>query len=298
MRTSCIFFVASVWMGCAAALGDPSKTIVENALATPSLSSLVSVLTAPGYEPVLEALSGPGSFTVFAPNNKAFAAAGLNATDVELVTAVLKYHVLGSEVRAGDLKPLQFAESIMTNKKYVTLGGSGQVLDIHSSSDGVFIYFRNARATVVLADVLCSNGVVHVVDQVILLPLLTSTTASLTKLSTLVSAVVKAALVELVDTTDSVTIFAPTNRAFSSIGGIDSLTKDQLTKILAYHVVPSANYSPDLSNGAVKTLEGGDVDITVDGNKILVNDALVIMPNIVVQNGVIHVIDRVLSVPE
>merc|ERR1719273_222981 len=86
-------------------VGDPTKTIVENAVATPQLSTLVKVLTTKGYEPVLKALSDPkGTFTVFAPNNEAFAEAKLNVSEVEAITATLLYHTLGVEVKSTDLK--------------------------------------------------------------------------------------------------------------------------------------------------------------------------------------------------
>jgi uncharacterized surface protein with fasciclin (FAS1) repeats len=117
------------------------KTIVENAVATPVLSSLVSVLTAPGYEPVLNALNSPGNFTVFAPNNVAFAAAGLDPKDVELVTQVLYYHVLGAVVKSGDLKALQFPSTLMSDTKYVNLGAKGQVLGVSSTAAGVDINY-------------------------------------------------------------------------------------------------------------------------------------------------------------
>lgn len=260
-------------------------------------------MTSPGYEGVLTALNSPGTYTVFAPTNDAFAGAGLNVTEVEFVTSVLQYHVLGSVVKSTDLTVIQFPETIMTNSKYVTLGGKGQVLDIYTSPKGVFIYFRDMKAQVVLADVMCSNGVVHVIDKVIMLPLETAHTAKYSGLKTLVSAVVRTNLVDAIDNTAGITIFAPTNAAFEKIGGIDQLTDEQLAKVLTYHVVPAVAYGPDVKTGSLPTLEGDTLSVVASwdpqtGEKIMVNDAEVVLPNVLVKNGVVHVIDRVLLPPD
>merc|ERR1712242_662440 len=277
-------------------IADPTKTIVENAQATPSLSTLVAVLTTKGYEPVLKALSDPkGTFTVFAPNNDAFAEAKLNVSEVEAITATLLYHTLGVEVKSTDLKPLQFVPSLSTDPKFVYLNGSGQILGV--SKEGREVRVNGIR--VVLADVICSNGIVHVIDHVIRLPEKTSTTATEARLKTLVSAVVKAALVDAVDTTPGITIFAPTDAAFAR-AGIDPAKVDKatLTKVLTYHVVPAVAFSTDLKDGEkVPTLEGGSLTLHVRDGRVSVNNAHVEYANVIVANGVVHVIDRVLMPP-
>jgi len=137
-------------------------TIVANAIATPVLSTLVSVLTLPDYAPVLSALSGAGPFTVFAPTNDAFAKAGVDVSDVEAVTSVLSYHVVqGAAVYSKDLKAQQNVDTLN--------GGS---IDVRKSPFGVSVNGAN----VVVADVASSNGVVHVIDSVLLPPAAPATT--------------------------------------------------------------------------------------------------------------------------
>merc|ERR1712228_1066908 len=123
---------------------------------------LVAVLTTKGYEPVLQALSDPkGTFTVFAPNNQAFAQAKLNVSEVEAITATLLFH-----------------------------NGTGQTLGVTKQGREV----RVNGIKVVLADVICSNGIVHIIDRVIRLPQKTSVIAKEARLNILLEAVVRAGL--------------------------------------------------------------------------------------------------------
>lgn len=284
----------------AVSLADPSKTIVENAVATPALSTLVSVLTTKGYEPVLKALSGPGNFTVFAPNNEAFKAAGVDPSQVDVVTQVLMYHVLGARVSSGDLKAAQFPATLMKDPKFVNEGGHAQVLGVYKTHDGVFINFglvgdRVVTAKVVVADVQCSNGVVHVIDKVLMFPGLVSKLAEEARLLELVAALKKAELVDAVDTSAGVTIFAPDDLAFVKIGGISKLTKDQLTPILKYHVVPAVAFSTDLTDGQeLPTLNGEKLKVSIKEGRVFINSAEVIFPNSITENGAVHVIRDVL----
>jgi len=279
-------------------VADPSKTIVENAVATEDLSTLVTVLSAPGYEPLLEALNGPGTFTVFAPNNNAFAKAGLDPSLVEEVTAILNYHVLGSVMTASQLQGVLFPETLSANPKYVSLGGKGQVLFIVGNDAGVNIYFENFVATVVVADVICSNGVVHIIDLVLELPNLTSQTVKFSGLSDLLEAVLKTDLVDAVDTTEGITLFAPTNKGFDAAGiNVTDTPIDVLTDVLKYHVVPAVAYTTDIEDGMeVPTLQGGTLTLTTrpGSNVYEVNGYRVTVANVLLKNGVAHFIDNVL----
>merc|ERR1712023_51446 len=119
-----------------------------------ALATLVSVLTTSAYQPVLEALQGDGPFTVFAPTNDAFAAAGVDVTDVETVTEVLQYHVVAGVAASST--------SLSRGQRIETLQGDKVTV---SKSWGK-IYIDDAK--VVVPDVLCSNGIVHVIDEVLL----------------------------------------------------------------------------------------------------------------------------------
>jgi uncharacterized surface protein with fasciclin (FAS1) repeats len=288
----CLFFASTE--------ADENKTIVENAINTPALSTLVSVLSMPAYAPILNALNSSGTYTVFAPNNDAFTAAGLDPAQVGKVSNILFYHVLGSVVKSTDLAALQFPETLMVNSTYVNRGSNkAQVVSVSKDKDGVTLNFgipgvATFSAKVVLADVVCSNGVVHVIDSVLLFPAKVSTTAQDAGLTELVAALTKAKLVDAVDNTPGLTIFAPTNDAMKA-SQWDALDVDALTAILKYHVVPGLAYSTDLTDGEkFNTLEGKEVEIHI-GSSVMVNDANVAVPNALTTNGVVHVIDKVLS---
>jgi transforming growth factor-beta-induced protein len=153
---------------------------------------------------------------------------------------------------------------------------------------------------VTAADIEADNGVIHVVNKVILPPSVVNIAIDNDNFSTLVSAVVKAGLVETLSGDGPFTVFAPTNAAFDAlftaldVTGIDALTAEQLTPILTYHVVSGNVLSTDLANGMVPTLSG-DNKITVDlTSGVKINDSNVVAADVQGKNGVVHVIDKVL----
>ena len=119
----------------------------------------------------------------------------------------------------------------------------------------------------------------------------------------LVAAIEAAGLTEALSGEGPFTVFAPTDEAFEALpeGVLDSLllpeNQEVLSQILTYHVVPAEVLSSEIAPGAVETVEGGEVDIAVDGDTVSVNDATVVMPDVMASNGVIHVIDSVLVPP-
>merc|ERR1712039_75643 len=165
-------------------------------------------------------------------------------------------------------------------------------------------------ATVVKPDVLASNGVVHVVDGVLLPPKdaeaeknIVELAQSVDDLSTLVTAVVAGDLVETLSSPGPFTVFAPLNSAFAALpeGTLDTLlkpeNKDQLVDILTYHVVGAKALSTDLSDGqTITTVEGKDVTVSI-GKSVKINDATVVKPDVLASNGVVHVVDGVLLPP-
>lgn len=283
-----------------AVYADPSKTIVENAIATPSLSSLVKLLTSPGYEPILKALSGPGNFTVFAPDNYAFNLAKVDPKQVDFVTQVLLYHVLPFHVASKDLHPAQYVNTLMSDPRYVNIGkDKGQYVGVLKLSSGVvevvFGLGQRGAGRVVIADVECSNGIVHVVDRVLTFAGNTSSIAKALRLNTLVEAIVKADLLSTIENTPGLTIFAPTDAAFAAIGGISKLTKEQLQKVLTYHVVPAEAFSSDLKDGqTLPTVQGQTLTVKFNSGRVYISGAMVSIPNVITKNAAIHVIDKVL----
>lgn len=142
-----------------------------------------------------------------------------------------------------------------------------------------------------------TGGVIHVIDRFLVLPQNVSATAVALNLTSAVGALGALNLTDTVDNTRDLTIFLPNNAAFQRIGGnLANLSTSELTSILSYHVVPALGYSTGLTNGTrLPTLNGDNVTITLEGGNVYVNNARVIRPNVLVRNGVIHVIDRVLN---
>ena len=216
-------------------------TVADLAVANSNFSTLVSALSGAGLVP---ALSDPaGTFTVFAPTNEAFAQLTSVPNDLK---PILLYHVLGSTLYANEVTT-GYAKTLSTYQTHP--------MDMYiNTASGVKI---NNSASVVLADVVGTNGVIHVIDKVLLPPTVVGIAVNNNAFTTLVSAVVKAGLAETLSGMGPFTVFAPTNDAFQAlfttlgVAGIDNLTAEQLTPILLYHVVAGNNVSSGLINGRV-----------------------------------------------
>lgn len=265
-------------------------TIVEVAVATPQLTTLVTALQTADLTATLE---GNGPFTVFAPTNPAFDAlpagtvdALLAAGNADVLTDLLTYHVVAGELTASDLSDGETLTTVEGGTLTVTVDAGVVRVD---------------GAAVTTADVEASNGVVHLVDGVLTGGLDAVQRARVTAdLSTLVSLVGEADLGAALTAAGPFTIFAPVNSAFAALdpATVEALLADenqaQLQQILTYHVVPGRVLAGDLTDGAmVTTLEGGQVTIDLDGGA-KVNDAAIVATDILVSNGVVHLIDGVL----
>jgi uncharacterized surface protein with fasciclin (FAS1) repeats len=279
------------------------KDIVDTAVADGRFTTLVTAVTEAG---LVETLKSEGPFTVFAPTDDAFAALpegtveGLLA-DIPALTNVLLYHVVPGKVMAADVVGLD-GQSAAT-----ALEGA----DIAISLDGDMVKL-NENVGVIITDIETSNGVIHVIDAVLLPPAeeemmdIVDTAVADGRFTTLVTAVTEAGLVETLKGEGPFTVFAPTDDAFAALpeGTIEALLGDipQLTDILLYHVLLDKVMAADvleLDGESVPTaLEGKDITITIkDGNVYLNNDVMVIITDIETANGVIHVIDAVLIPP-
>ena len=269
------------------------KNIVQTALSNPDFSTLVAALKAAD---LVGALEGPGPFTVFAPTNAAFAKVDPKALEALLkdkaaLTGVLTYHVVSGEVLAKDVTSLTGAKTL-----------NGQRIDI-ATKPAVMV--DNAKVT--STDIVCSNGVIHVIDTV-LMPAsknIVQTAGAAGQFKTLTAALQAAGLVSMLESPEAYTVFAPTDAAFAKLpaGTVESLLKpeniDKLKAILAYHVVPGRVYSDDaLKAKSAKTAQGSNVEIAIKGGKPMVNGATITTLDLDASNGVIHVIDTVLMPPE
>jgi len=284
--------LAAFLQGCGGGGGGGSDDLVTLAGNTKDLSTLVTALTDAG---LVDTLSGAGPFTVFAPTNEAFAALPpaqltyLLNTKAEL-QKVLEYHVVSGAVKSGDLK---------NGEEVKTLEGANVTVKITTAANATTIKINDA--TVKTANVEASNGVVHIINQVLLPPGFKIPTipevAAANNFTTLLTALEAANLGTTLSGAGPFTVFAPTNAAFAAVPNIAAILKDipELKKILEYHVVAGEDLSSQLKDGEqVETLEGQKVNITISGSDVSVNTAKVIKANVVAGNGVIHVIDAVL----
>ncbi len=281
------------------------ETIPATAVASGDFKTLVSALTETG---LVSTLGGTGPFTVFAPTDTAFGKLPSFLT-AKLVTApykteltlILGYHVLSGEVKAAALLGKTQSETTVEGAS-LSIDGQGSDVVINGSVD------------VTTPDVLATNGVIHVVDGV-LLPTIVDTAVGYddgtNSFKTLVTAIKAADLVSTLSGKGTFTVFAPTDKAFadleSSLGtsafNAVLANKAELTKILTYHVLASEQFSPSITSGAVSTVEGTDkLTLDASGGSVTITDststpAHVILADIPASNGVIHVIDKVLLPP-
>lgn len=293
----CLLILVS--LGLLASLAAAQTNMLEQIAANPDLSTLNTLLASPDYVAVRNLLNEGGPLTFFAPSNAAIDAANLNVSDVARVAAVLRYHLIASNVTREILQPFQFPETLVTNQDFVNLGDdNGQVLAVTKTNENaVTINFgipgsAQYTASVTSADILASNGVIHIVDRVFTLPRKFSEMANEVGVTNLLTAASTANLADVIDNTPQITIFAPVNQAFANVS---ALTEANLAEILKYHVANEVLYSTSLTNGQTyTTLQGKTLTVTIADNVVRVNEAVVTQPNILLKNGVLHVIDRII----
>jgi transforming growth factor-beta-induced protein len=283
--------IALIGAGSPAEKSSPSD-IVDIAVEDGRFTTLVSALEAAD---LVDTLKGEGPFTVFAPTDDAFA--GLPEGTVEALLMdipqlkdILLYHVTSGKVMSSEVIMLSSADTV-----------SGKPISIRVDGDKVMIN----DALVVIADIEASNGVIHVIDKVILPPMemakadIVDIAVSDSRFSTLVAAVTAAGLVDTLKSEGPYTVFAPTDEAFAKLpeGTLEALLNDipALKDILLYHVVPGKVAASEVVNlEDADTALGQKINIMVGGDIVMINDAKVIITDIEASNGVIHVIDSVI----
>jgi uncharacterized surface protein with fasciclin (FAS1) repeats len=266
--------------------GTCDKTIFENALQLDDLRSFGLALKAAGLE---ETLSAEGPFTVFAPTNRGYAklpketVATLNTAKL---TAILTYHVVPGQLMAADVVKLKKAKTVQGAEVGVKVSEGKAMVD---------------NATVTVTDIKCSNGVIHVIDSVILPRDIVDTAVAAGKFKTLAAALKAADLVKILKGDGPFTVFAPTDEAFKKLPAdtVEDLLKPEnkakLTAILSCHVLPYKVMAKDVMKlDKLQTLQRSRVTIKAEGKKVMVDNATVVAADIVCSNGVVHVIDSVL----
>jgi uncharacterized surface protein with fasciclin (FAS1) repeats len=282
-----------------------APTLTEALNSSTELTSLSGVLALPGLAQLVQSLSNAQNVTILAPSNEAFANVGnetLGALTANegLLTALLQYHVLNGTILSSAItNQSQFVPTLLTNELFTNVTG-GQVVEAVTSGDNVtFFSGLLSNSSVAQADVNFTGGVIHVIDRFLVLPEVVSDTLTTANLSSLRGALNATDLLEAVDTTPDVTIFAPSNQAIQDVGSaLANLSTEDVSNILTYHVVNgTVGYSSGIENGTVlTTLNGQNLTITVgDEGRIFVNSARVTIADVLVANGVVHVIDEVLN---
>jgi uncharacterized surface protein with fasciclin (FAS1) repeats len=268
----------------------PTPNIAQIVIQDPNFSTLEAAVVKAG---LADALATTQDITVFAPDNAAFAAAGItpdviNSLTADEVEAILAYHVLGQRVSSS---------AVPVSDAVATLNGEN--LYASRNTNGVFVNGIKVKQ----ADVLASNGIIHVIEGVLLPP--TENIAEIVtrdpSFSFLLEALQKTGLAATFTQPGKYTVFAPTNDAFRAAGidDINAVPVDVLTAVLKYHVIGTNVFASDLVNGATaQTLQGGTVTVnaTPAANVKISSSANpasgITTANIVATNGVIHVINR------
>lgn len=293
-------------------------SVVTFAAADPTFQPLVEALTtgtpATDFPAVL---SGDGPFTVFAPTNDAFAnlltalsVGGVSEIDEGLLTAVLNHHVVSGNVRSGDLTDGIMPVTLEGDMITINLPGTGGAIADITDGSG------NTGIGITVVDVQANNGVIHVVDQVLIPDTddgsITSLVNNNADLSSLRAALARADLLNTLRSTASdFTVFAPTNAAFSQFlsdngfATVDDVPVDVLTQVLLNHVIDG-----ELTSGALATqyysslstagADGRNLSLFVDtAGGVTVNGvASVAQPDVDATNGVVHVVDAVIGLPD
>ncbi len=296
MRSSIAVLVAAavvaVTLGATASASSASRStgdqnIVQTALAAGQFTTLASLLAKAG---LADTLSSGGPFTVFAPTDAAFAKVpkatlAALARKPALLRSVLLYHVVPGSVTASNVAKLGSAK---------TLEGSPVLIRVDKG--GVFV--NQARVTT--PDVLASNGVIHVVDKVLIPPKnIVQTAKAAGKFTILTSLLKKSGLAGTLAKQGPFTVFAPTDAAFAKVpkATLAALAKNKakLRAVLLYHVIKGqVTAAQALKLRSAQTLEGKPLKIRVKSGKVTVGGATVTKADLLASNGLIHVINNVL----
>jgi len=308
-----ILLVAILALAACAPQATPVPTAEPTAIPEPELSDIVDTAVADGRFTTLAAalgaadlvdtLKGEGPFTVFAPTDDAFAklpegtvATLLLPENLEQLKSILLYHVVSGKVPAADVVTLTSADTVL-----------GEPVSIKVDMGKVYL---NDTVEVIITDVEASNGIIHVIDSVLLPPAklvdIVDTAVADGRFTTLAAALGAADLIDTLKGEGPFTVFAPTDDAFAKLpeGTVETLllpeNLEQLKSILLYHVVSGKVMAADVVTlTSADTVLGQAVTIKVEDGKVYLNDTIeVIITDVEASNGVIHVIDAVLLPPQ
>ncbi|RIA82376.1 FAS1 domain-containing protein [Glomus cerebriforme] len=271
-----------------------------------NLSTLRQLLSYPGLIDLFTLLNSPSTgvekLTLFAPTNDAFISSGLDLTNGAFVSNLLKYHTVpDQEILSKDLTPILVINTLLNDSSLVRLPNGGQVLYITKSFQGDITINNgnsNTPAKVIQVDIICTNGVIHLIDSVIVPPLSLIDTANNLGLTQFLNAFTNANLLSNVNTSIGMTIFVPTNDAFNR-PNILSMGSTELNSLLKLHVINGTSiYEIKDGLNIESSSPGKNLHFIVknDGlnNTIYVNNGKVEKSDVLLQNGVMYIIDNVI----
>ncbi|MBL8729465.1 MAG: fasciclin domain-containing protein [Planctomycetes bacterium] len=284
----------TVTTSCGALLAQASeKTIVQVAAEAGQFKTLLAAAKAAD---LVDTLSGKGPFTIFAPTDAAFDKLGkktigelLLPENKQKLAAVLTYHVVSGKVPAA---------KVVGEKSVMSLQGSPLAIEV---VDGKV---RIGGANVVSTDIMASNGIIHVIDTVMLPPAAPNLVEAATKagtFGTLLKAAVAAGLADTLAKGGPFTVFAPTDAAFAKLGDATiaelllPANKDKLAGILKHHIVAGeVKAAQAVGLKEAKALDGTMLTLKYDGKVLMVGGSKVVATDVMASNGVIHVVDAVI----
>jgi len=276
-------------------LATPARAqtdIVQTATQAGNFTTLVAALQATGLDATLGA---PGTFTVFAPTDAAFAALPPGTVQRLLLpqnqaklSSILLYHVAGTTLDSTQVLQQQTIDTLNGQRVDVALVGGQPKID---------------AANLILTDIVCTNGIIHVIDAVLMPNLndIPQTAALVGGFDTLITALTAANLATVLSGPGPFTVFAPTDLAFVPLPVTRLLLPvniPRLANILTYHVVPGRIYADQLTNNQVlTTVNGQTLLVTRQGDSVFVNGIQIQTADVETANGNIHVIGDVLLPP-
>ncbi|RIA98074.1 FAS1 domain-containing protein [Glomus cerebriforme] len=283
---------------------DITLTILQNIQNNADLQFFTILTNLATNLPVIEdTVIGKGvKYTIFAPSDQAFGKLG--KLDPAAVDNILRYHIIPIEAKSSDFNNIQYQPTLIDSPTLVKLGIPNAKQKIIIKNDNGVITVSNGIiiGKVVSADNLASNGVFHIIDSIILLPESPMSVMSKVDDVKYFGEVINGAnLASSFEDFIGITIFAPSNEALTQAPHdlLSTSNLTQLTRFINYHVVPKVIFSEILVGPSYnqESEEGSTLQISMGENTLSVNDAKVIVPDILLNNGVLHIIDKYIVAP-
>jgi transforming growth factor-beta-induced protein len=293
---------------------SPTKNIAELTQGNPQFSILWDALI---FTDLVDNFEQSGSLTLFAPNNEAFNTFfddneiidhngdGSRVDDaatelgVEELTYILRYHAIEGKIASGDVTAAQYRSTLSTNSPELT------PLSLRTSKINNTLILNGGigiGAIVVNANLDATNGILHEIDGVLVMPNVVDHAIANPDLSELLRAVTTTNSWDSLCPLATLTVFAPLNSAFESRSAtIEGLSHSQISDMLQYHVLEIQLRQDQITEGNAYTLLGQEFSINfgADNSTLILTDsegkeATVVLTNVQATNGVVHIIDNVL----